>query len=40
MLSEQTSGALDADEGAPGPIMIQGDHSRIWIRKVVVIPIL
>jgi hypothetical protein len=34
-----TGGALDSDEAAPGPIMIQGDHSRIWIRKVVVRPI-
>ncbi len=35
-----TGGALDSEEGAPGPIMIQGDHSRIWVRKVVVTPIL
>lgn len=35
-----TGGALDSDEGSPGPIMIQGDHSRIWVRKVVVTPIL
>jgi hypothetical protein len=35
-----TGGALDSDEGVPGPIMIQGDHSRIWVRKVVVTPIL
>jgi len=34
-----TGGALDSNEGAPGPIMIQGDHSRIWVRKVVVTPI-
>ncbi len=34
-----TGGALDSDEGAPGPIMIQGDHSRIWVRKAVVTPI-
>lgn len=34
-----TGGALDADEAAPGPIMIQGDHGRIWIRKLVVTPI-
>ncbi len=34
-----TGGALDSDEGAPGPIMIQGDHSRIWVRKLVVTPI-
>jgi hypothetical protein len=35
-----TGGALDSDEGAPGSIMIQGDHSRIWVRKLVVTPIL
>lgn len=34
-----TGGALDADEEAPGPIMIQGDHGRIWIRKLVITPI-
>jgi hypothetical protein len=34
-----TGGALDADEGAPGPIMIQGDHSRIWIRRIELTPI-
>ncbi|MBP1636486.1 MAG: hypothetical protein H6Q10_3060, partial [Acidobacteria bacterium] len=31
--------ALDSREGEPGPIMIQGDHSRIWVRKLVVTPI-
>jgi hypothetical protein len=35
-----TGGALDSDEGADGPLMIQGDHGRIWIRKVVVTPII
>jgi hypothetical protein len=35
-----TGGALNSDEGAPGPIMIQGDHSKIWVRKLVVTPIL
>ena len=35
-----TGGALNSNEGAPGPIMIQGDHSRIWVRKLVVTPIL
>jgi hypothetical protein len=34
-----TGGALDNDELAPGPLMIQGDHGRIWIRKAVVTPI-
>jgi hypothetical protein len=35
-----TGGALDSQEGEPGPLMIQGDHGRIWIRKVVITPIL
>jgi hypothetical protein len=34
-----TGGALDSDEGAPGPIMLQGDHGRVWFRKVTVTPI-
>ena len=35
-----TGGALDSREGEPGPILIQGDHEKIWYRKVVVTPIL
>jgi hypothetical protein len=34
-----TGGALDNDEQAPGPIMLQGDHSRVSLRKIVVTPI-
>jgi hypothetical protein len=34
-----TGGMLDNDELAPGPIMVQGDHSDIWIRKLVLTPI-
>jgi len=34
-----TGGALDADEAAPGPIMLQGDHAKVWFRKVTVTPI-
>ncbi|HEX5269686.1 MAG TPA: DUF1080 domain-containing protein, partial [Gemmataceae bacterium] len=33
-----TGGALDSDEGRPGPIMLQGDHGRIEFRKVTVTP--
>jgi hypothetical protein len=33
-----TGGALDSDEGAPGPIMLQGDHGRIEFRKLVLTP--
>jgi hypothetical protein len=39
VLPAMTGGALDNDEFAPGPIMIQGDHSRVAIRKMVVTPI-
>ena len=34
-----TGGALDCNEAAPGPIMIQGDHEKITYRKIVVTPI-
>lgn len=34
-----TGGALDADELAPGPIMLQGDHGKVMFRRVVVTPI-
>ncbi|MES2306563.1 MAG: DUF1080 domain-containing protein [Gemmatimonadota bacterium] len=30
-----TGGALDSDEGGPGPLMLQGDHTAIEYRKVV-----
>ena len=33
-----TGGALDSNEGAPGPIMLQGDHGPVEFRKVVLIP--
>jgi hypothetical protein len=33
-----TGGALDSDEGSPGPILIQGDHGPIEFRKVTVTP--
>ncbi len=34
-----TGGALDAREDQPGPIMLQGDHGKVWFRKVTVTPI-
>lgn len=34
-----TGGALDADEAAPGPIMLQGDHEKVFYRKVTVWPV-
>lgn len=33
-----TGGALDSDEGRPGPLMLQGDHGRIAFRKIVLTP--
>ena len=39
VLEAITGGALDADEMAPGPIMIQGDHTKVWFRKITVTPI-
>jgi hypothetical protein len=33
-----TGGALDSDEGRPGPIMIQGDHGAISFKKITVTP--
>ncbi len=34
-----TGGALDANEGDPGPIMLQGDHGKVQFRKVTVTPL-
>lgn len=31
-----TGGALDSNEGEPGPIMIQGDHGIVQFRKITV----
>jgi len=36
MIQAITGGALDADETLAGPIMIQGDHNKLWYRKMVV----
>jgi hypothetical protein len=33
-----TGGALDSNEGAPGPIMLQGDHGKVWFRNVALTP--
>lgn len=33
-----TGGALNADERAPGPIMLQGDHGRVSYRNIVLTP--
>jgi hypothetical protein len=33
-----TGGALDSDEGAPGPVMVQGDHGPVEFRKLTLTP--
>ncbi len=33
-----TGGAIDSNEGEPGPILIQGDHDPIDIRNVILTP--
>lgn len=33
-----TGGALDSDEGAPGPILLQGDHGPVEYRSMVITP--
>jgi hypothetical protein len=33
-----TGGALDSDEGALGPILLQGDHGPVEFRKVTITP--
>lgn len=33
-----TGGALDSDEGAPGPILLQGDHTPIEFRNIRLTP--
>jgi hypothetical protein len=35
-----TGGALDSDEGQPGPILLQGDHGSVEFRKITLIPAL
>jgi hypothetical protein len=33
-----TGGALDSDESAPGPLMLQGDHGKISFRNISLTP--
>jgi hypothetical protein len=33
-----TGGALDSDEGAPGPLLLQGDHGPIEFRNMILVP--
>lgn len=34
-----TGGALDNDEAAPGPLLIQGDHGPVELRNIMITPI-
>jgi len=43
LISEQeipgiTGGALDSDEGAPGPLLLQGDHGPVEFRSMILTP--
>jgi hypothetical protein len=33
-----TGGALDSNEGEPGPIMLQGDHTAVKYRNIRIVP--
>jgi hypothetical protein len=33
-----TGGALESNEGEPGPLMLQGDHAKVSFRKIVITP--
>jgi hypothetical protein len=33
-----TGGALDPFEACPGPLMLQGDHGKVWYRNILVSP--
>jgi len=33
-----TGGALDSDEGAPGPLLLQGDHGTVEFRNITLTP--
>lgn len=35
-----TGGAIDSDEGAPGPLLLQGDHGMVSYRRILVTPAL
>ncbi len=33
-----TGGAIDSNEGAPGPIFLQGDHGPVDYRNIIITP--
>ena len=38
MIPGITGGALDSNEAAPGPLMLQGDHGKVSFRKITLTP--
>jgi hypothetical protein len=38
VIAGTTGGALDSNEGEPGPILLQGDHGPVEFRKIVLTP--
>jgi hypothetical protein len=38
LIPGMTGGALDADEGTPGPLLLQGDHTAVEFRNIVLRP--
>ena len=38
-IARVTGGALDANEGTPGPIMLQGDHGPVMFRNIYIRPL-
>lgn len=39
-IPSMTGGALDNDEAAPGPLLIQGDHGPVELRNIVITPMI
>ncbi len=40
MIEGITGGALDSHESQPGPILLQGDHTQITYRNIVLTPLI
>ncbi len=38
-ISEVTGGALPGKVGAPGPLLLQGDHGKVWYRNIRIHPL-
>ena len=35
-----TGGAINPYQSRPGPLMLQGDHGKVWFRNITVTPAL